>query len=207
MNVKIYQVLFEGLFIELSFNLKKWLLICSYNPHRNSIKEHIRVLSCCIDQNTGKYENIILVGDFNAEVTETSMQQFCESYFLENTVKKPTCFKNPAKPTCIGMIITNKRGMFQSAKTYETDLSDFHKLVVVSITKLSYKKRPVLMIKYRRDYQNFSNEHFKNSLNENLANNTELDYNSFGEIVLNLLSSQAPFKKKNIPGKSKGNYE
>ena len=29
------------------------------------------------------------------------------------------------------------------------------------------------MIKYR-DYQNFSNEHFKNSLNENLANNTEL---------------------------------
>ena len=33
---------FEGLVIELSFNLKKWLLICSYNPHRNSIKEHIR---------------------------------------------------------------------------------------------------------------------------------------------------------------------
>ena len=145
------------------------------------------------------------MGDFDAEVTETSMQQFCESYFLENTVKKPTCFKNPAKPTCIGMIITNKRGMFQSAKTYETDLSDFHKLVV-SITKLSYKKRPVLMIKYR-DYQNFSNEHFKNSLYENLANNTELDYNSFGEIVFNLLSSQAPFKKKNIPGKSKGIYE
>ena len=61
--------------------------------------------------------------------------------------------------------------------------------------KLSYKKRSVFMM------------HFKNSLNENLANNTELDYNSFGEIVLNLLSSQAPFKKKNIPGKSKGNYE
>ena len=27
--------LFEGLVIELFFNLKKWLLICSYNPHRN----------------------------------------------------------------------------------------------------------------------------------------------------------------------------
>ena len=72
--------------------------------------------------------------------------------------------------------------------------------------KLSYKKRPVFMIKYR-DYQNFLNQHFKNSLKENLANNTELDYNSFGEIVLNLLSSQAPFKKKNGPGKSKGIYE
>ena len=29
------------------------------------------------------------------------------------------------------------------------------------------------MIKYR-DYKKFSNKHFKNSLNENLANNTEL---------------------------------
>ena len=45
-------------------------------------------------------------------------------------VKKPTCFKNPAKPTCIDLIITNKPGMFQNAKTYETVLSDFHKLVV-----------------------------------------------------------------------------
>ena len=108
-------------------------------------------------------------------------------------VKKPTCFKNPAKPTCIDLIITNKPGMFQNAKTYETGLSDFHKLVV-STMKLSYKNRP-RMIKYR-DYKNFSNEHFKNSLHEKLTNNTELDYNGFEEIVLNLLSSQAPFKKR-----------
>ena len=49
------------------------------------------------------------------------------------------------------------------------------------------------MIKYR-DYTNFSNEHFKNSLYEKLTN-TELDY-AFEETVLNLLSSQAPFKKR-----------
>ena len=50
---------FEGLVIELSFNLKKWLLICSYNRHRYNIKEHIRVLPCCLGQNIQKYENII----------------------------------------------------------------------------------------------------------------------------------------------------
>ena len=54
-------------------------------------------------------------------------------------VKKPTCFKNPARPACIVLIVTNKPGMFQNAKTYETGLSDFHKLVV-SIMKLSNKK-------------------------------------------------------------------
>ena len=37
------------------------------------------VLSYCLDQNIEKYENIILMGDCNSEVTETSMQEFCES--------------------------------------------------------------------------------------------------------------------------------
>ena len=52
--------------------------------------------SCCLDQNIQKYKSIILMEDYNAEVTETSMQEFCESYFSENMVKKTTCFKNPA---------------------------------------------------------------------------------------------------------------
>ena len=60
--------------------------------------------------------------------------------------------------------------------------------------KLSYKKRPPRMIKYR-DYKYF---YFKNSVYEKLTNNTELDYNGFEEIVLNLLSSQAPFKKRMV---------
>ena len=64
---------FQGLVIGLSFNLKKWLLICSHNPHRNNIKEHIWVLSCCLDQNIQKYENIILMGNYNAEITNASM--------------------------------------------------------------------------------------------------------------------------------------
>ena len=60
------------------------------------------------------------MGDYNSEVTEASMQEFCESYFLENMVKKPTCFQNPAKPPCIDLIITNKLGMLKHMKqTYQ----------------------------------------------------------------------------------------
>ena len=137
-----------------------------YYPHRNSIKGHIRVVSCCLDQNFQKNENIILMGDYNAEITNATMQEFSESYILENMVEKPTCFKNPAKPTCIDLIITNKPGTFQNTKTYETGLSDFHKLVG-STMKLSYKKRPSRMIKYR-GYKNFSSEHFKLPCMKNL---------------------------------------
>ena len=42
----------------------------------------MRIFSCCLDPNIQKYESIILMGDYNAEVTETSMQEFCESYLM-----------------------------------------------------------------------------------------------------------------------------
>ena len=38
--------------------------------------------SCCLDQNIQKCKSIILMEDYNAEVTETSMQEFCESYLM-----------------------------------------------------------------------------------------------------------------------------
>ena len=96
-------------------------------------------------------------------LSSATIQEFCESYFLENMEKKPTWFKNLAKLSCIDLIITNKPGMFCNAKAYETDLPDCNKLVV-SIMKFSSKKRPQRMIKYRV-YKKFSNEHFKNYLN------------------------------------------
>ena len=86
-------------------------------------------------------------------------KRFVNHIFLKNMVKKPTCFKNPANPKCIDFIIINKPGMFQNVKTYETGLSDFHKLVV-NVMKLSYKKNPPRTIKYT-DYKNLSNKHFK----------------------------------------------
>ena len=53
----------------------------------------MHVLSCCLDQNIQKYENFNLMGDCNAKVTAASTQEFCELYFLEGMVGKPTCFK------------------------------------------------------------------------------------------------------------------
>ena len=43
----------------------------------------------------------------------------------------------------------------------------------LSIIKLSCKKRPPRMIKYK-DYKKFSNEHFKYSLNKNIENQTKI---------------------------------
>ena len=77
-----------------------------------------------------KYDNIILMCDFEAEPTVTVLSDFCEIYNLKNIVKDKTCFKNPNKTTCIDLIITNKPKSFQNSKVIETGLSDFRKMCV-----------------------------------------------------------------------------
>ena len=81
--------------------------------------------------------------------------------------------------------------MFRNAKTYKTGLSDFYK-IVVSIMRLSYKKRPQWMIKYR-GYKKFSNKHFKSSLNE--LNLVQDNYNKEVENYLQVSDKNRQFLK------------
>ena len=67
----------------------------------------------------------MLIGDLNAEPTEAAVSDFCEIYNLKHLIKDKTCFKNPTKPTCIDLIVTNRPKCFQDTVVFETGLSDF----------------------------------------------------------------------------------
>ena len=47
------------------------------------------------------YDNFLIVGDFNSEMAESAVDNFCGTYHLHNLIKDPKCFKNPYKPSCI----------------------------------------------------------------------------------------------------------
>ena len=51
---------------------------------------HLEKNSCAINYYFGKYDNILIMGDFNCEMTEQEMQIFCDSYNLNNLIKSPT---------------------------------------------------------------------------------------------------------------------
>ena len=70
-------------------------------------------------------------GGFEEE--EESIAEFLNLCNLENFVKQKTCFKNPDKPTCIDLILTNCPRSFQNTDTFETGLSDFHKLTFTAL--------------------------------------------------------------------------
>ena len=82
----------ECLAIEINLRKTKWLLICSYNPHKNNISNHLMNLSKIIDRNSSRYDKYFCIGDFNSETSETALRNFCDLYKLKNLVRKPTCF-------------------------------------------------------------------------------------------------------------------
>ena len=150
-------------YAEIILHKKRWLINCSYNPHKN-ICRHLEVLTKTLDSYYSKYENVIFLGDFNAGVVETPMTSFCESYNLKSIIKQPTCFKNPEKPSCIDLILTNWPKSFQSTCVTETGLSDFHRMNV-SVLKMHFRKLPLKVITYR-NFSNFDTANFINSLND-----------------------------------------
>ena len=95
-----------------------------------------------MDKYIESYDNLLVMGDFNSEITEDPMKNFCDTYNLKSLVKTPTCYKNPRNPTCIDLILTNRHNCFQNSRTIETGLSDFHKMTVTVLKSHFQKKDP-----------------------------------------------------------------
>ena len=176
----------------------KWLLSYSYNPHKGNIKQHLSNISKGLDELNSKYDNILIIGDLNSEMSEPSLDEFCQTYNLVSIVNKPTCFKNPKNPSCIDLMLTNKQERFLKANTIETGLSDFHKMVV-SVFKTSFKKQKPKIVTYR-DYKCFDNEKFRESLITYLSTGKNISYDAFENLVLQALDKMAPIKQKHIRG-------
>ena len=143
------------------------------------------------------YKNFILLGDFNVEPTEDAMEEFMKVYNLKNLVKGPTCFENPDKPSCIDLNLSNKSKTFQTSQIIETGISDFHKMVM-TVLKVYFKKKGPSIIQYGK-YKNFSNDKFRNELNERIRSKIESSrLDIFVSAVLKVLSKNPPIKKRYI---------
>ena len=137
----------------------------SYNPNVDLIQNHTVNLSKNLDVYSSNYENVIVKGDFNAEMTNNYLEEFCASYNFKNLIKQPTCFKNPDNPTLIDHILTNHPKSFHSSSVYETGLSDFHKLTLTVLKTFHVKHKPKI-IQYR-DFSHFDNASFRADLLQN----------------------------------------
>ena len=156
----------ECLFVEINIRRKKWLLCCSYNPHKNKGQ----------DVYLKHYDNLLILRDLNSDLKDGCLNAFSNVNNLKSLNKEPTCFKNPNNPSCIDLFLTNRSRYFQNTSTIETGISDFHKLVVTML-KIFYKKQKPKIIQYRNNIT-FHEQLFRIELDKELSkidlNNAEL---------------------------------
>ena len=111
----------------------------------------------------------ILIFFFENQHLDALMQ----TYNLNNLINKPTCFQSN-KPTCIDLILTIKKNLFKLSNTFETGISDHHKLVSTILKSGSFKGTPKMKI--YKSYKKFELENLNRILKDELENLTNHSY-------------------------------
>ena len=156
----------------------------------------MKALGDNIDTFIKDYDNLLILGDFNAEANDTHLDTFCETYKLKHLVKEPTCFKKALNPKCIGIILTHRVHNFQNTNILETGLSDHHKLTL-TVLKNEFIKSAPKIIKFR-NIKAIDNANFKTDLIENLSKYDvdDITYEFFHNVFMDLTEKHAPVKTK-----------
>ena len=120
------------------------------------------------------------------------MKNLLNSINLESLIKILTSYKSLSSPTCIDLILTNKKTFFTKSTTFETGTSDFPKLAATILRKTISKGNA------KRDYKAFDQNAFETRLQSKLTSETTIDYSQFQSIFLETLNNIAHVKMKII---------
>ena len=110
-------------FIKTLFPPWYWNIIYRIKPKKEKVANYIYY---------NNYDDILLMDNFNAKVSENSFSSFCELYEVKSIINQSTCHKNSAIASFTDLFLTSSSDSFQKSTVVETGLSDFHKLIVSS---------------------------------------------------------------------------
>ena len=100
--------------LELAISRKKWITFSFYRPPKSNIANFFSELSKCVDKATRRYENVVLMGDINIDISEekaigmTKLSELCDIFNLEDLITGSTC-ETLNSSTSLDVIITNKK--------------------------------------------------------------------------------------------------
>ena len=160
-----------------------------------------------------KYDNIILMGDINVDMSNLNntstcfydVNEFCDIFDLTNLIKKATCLTPTAEnPSLTDIILTNRPRSFKNNVTVETGLSDHHRMVLTVLRCHHVRLQPTTI--HYRDYNQFSSDAFIADLQIEYESqpisytDPNLAYNEFCNTFKAILDKHAPLKSKVIRG-------
>ena len=74
-------------------------------------------------------------------IANVHLKTLLQLFNLNALINSPTCYQSHI-PTCIDHILTNQKSLFKFSKTFETGLSDHHKLISTTMKSGSFKGPP-----------------------------------------------------------------
>ena len=184
----------EAIYLEINILLRKWLIVGLYKPPSQNNSLFLENMSKNLSRYLDSYENITLLGDFNLNLEDKNLQHVTDTFNLEHLIHDPISFKG--SPSCIDLIITNRKSYFKNTCVTVTGISDFHKLTAVSLKSQILKVSP--NIKTYRNYKTFDENRFNEDLKSELDSIEKLDYPLFESIFIDVLNTHAPVTTKKV---------
>ena len=89
-----------------------------------------------------RYDNFILLRDFNLTVRNKNLNSFMNVFYLENLIKTSTRFES-INPACIDLIFTNE--FFKKSCPVKVGIFDHHHVVASKTELYSRQKRSMLL--------------------------------------------------------------
>ena len=198
----------ETICTEITISKKRWFCMSVYRPPTSSnIDTFFAELIISLSKVVNKFDNLIIMGDFNIDITEEDCSRFDkleelrDTFNLTDLIKSETCYINNHKST-IDLFFTNKPLSFQGNSTTETGLSDCHKLITTIMRPFVSRLKPKII--FFRNYKRFDETKFLADLKDTTFSFTSADTNenylfltnSFSKIV----EKHLPLKKKTLRG-------
>ena len=173
----------------------KWILLECYKPPTQNDLEFIESITKIVDFYLQKFENLFIIDDLNMTTENTHLNDLLQMYDLTALIKELTCCQSQ-NPNCIDHFLTNRKALFKYCKTFETGLSDQHKLTSTIMKSCIFKGPPKKKIYW--SYKKFDHEYFSNALREELETLEVDTYGEFEKKFTNVLNTHAPIKTKMI---------
>ena len=84
----------EVIALEFSISNKKWLLQYIYKEPAQIDSSFLNKVKIALNLCSKPYDNFLLVGDFNMSPNNSNLKDFMNSFFSDNLIKQPMCFKS-----------------------------------------------------------------------------------------------------------------
>ena len=157
----------ESICSELTIANRKWIRLNIYRPpNPNNKNTFFDEITARLSKAAGKYENIIIMGDFNIDIKNKGLgngklDTFCDLFDLTNLIHSETCLMKNHKST-IDLFLTNKPKPFFKTHATKTGLSNYHKLIFTFFKFKAPRLKPKVI--FYRSYKKFDEKSFFHDL-------------------------------------------